>query len=174
MIECKEHGFMSHLRDDCPYCETSSASSQTRSPVLDEHDWLQIEQAASGCVSGTSDEWPDLRTAISKLTGKPFGHRRSAAWLQGFCEGVLIQSDRSIKPAQVEVQTDQQNRRLSVDDLISFCEPCSSRFFGKIVRRTIANFPDLTEPAKTASELEALRRCVSLIEAIHTGKIRIE
>jgi hypothetical protein len=63
--------------------------------VLDDHDWLQIEQAASGRVSGTSDEWPDLRAAIAKLTGKPFQYRKPASWLQGFCEGVLIQSGRS-------------------------------------------------------------------------------
>lgn len=63
--------------------------------VLNDHDWLQIEQAACGCISGTSDEWPDLRSAIAKLTGKPFKHRKSSSWLQGFCEGVLIQSGRS-------------------------------------------------------------------------------
>jgi len=62
---------------------------------LTEHDWVQIEQAAAGCVSGTSDEWPHLRLAIEKVTGKPFAHRKSASWLQGFCEGVLIQSGRS-------------------------------------------------------------------------------
>jgi len=61
---------------------------------LTEHDWLQIEQAAAGCISGTSDEWPDLRRAIEKVTGKPFEQRQSASWLQGFCEGVLIQTGR--------------------------------------------------------------------------------
>lgn len=59
---------------------------------LTDDDWLQIEQAAAGCVSGTSDEWPALRSAIEKITGKPFSNRKSAAWLQGFCEGVLAQS----------------------------------------------------------------------------------
>lgn len=34
---------------------------------LTDHDWLQIEQAAAGCVSGTSDEWPDLRAAIERV-----------------------------------------------------------------------------------------------------------
>ena len=62
--------------------------------ALTSHDWLQIEQAAAGCVSGTSDDWPDLRVAIEKVTGDPFGRRRTAAWLQGFCEGFLIQSGR--------------------------------------------------------------------------------
>lgn len=70
-----------------------------REPLIDrrltEHDWLQIEQAAAGCVDGTSDEWPALRVAIEKITGKPFRCRKSSAWLQGFCEGVVIQSGRS-------------------------------------------------------------------------------
>jgi hypothetical protein len=63
---------------------------------LTEHDWLQIDQAARGCISGTSDEWPALRKAISKITGKPFEDRKCASWLQGFCEGVMIQSDEKL------------------------------------------------------------------------------
>jgi hypothetical protein len=62
---------------------------------LTEGDWLQIEQAANGCVSGDSDEWPALRAAIEKITGKPFALRKPASWLQGFCEGVMIQSGRN-------------------------------------------------------------------------------
>ncbi len=62
---------------------------------LTEDNWLQIEQSAAGCVSGTSDEWPALRHAIALITGKPFVLRKSAAWLQGFCEGVLVQAGRS-------------------------------------------------------------------------------
>lgn len=61
---------------------------------MTEHDWLQIEMAASGCISGTSDDWPDLRRAIEKLTGRTFGLRKSADWLQGYCEAVMIQSGR--------------------------------------------------------------------------------
>ena len=61
---------------------------------LTEADWLQIEMAARGCVGGTSDEWPNLRKAIEKITGMPFGPRKTASWLQGFCEGVLLQRDR--------------------------------------------------------------------------------
>ena len=55
------------------------------------HDWLQIEAAAAGCVSGDSDEWPHLRAAIIKLTGDPntFHFRKCAAWLRGFCAGVM-------------------------------------------------------------------------------------
>lgn len=61
---------------------------------LTESDWLQIEQAAAGCCSGTSDEWPALRMAIEKITGRPFGPRKMASWMQGFCEGVIIQAGR--------------------------------------------------------------------------------
>ena len=60
---------------------------------LSTDDWLQIEQAAAGCIDGSSDDWPALRGAIQKITGKPFGPRKTAAWLQGFCEGVMIQSN---------------------------------------------------------------------------------
>lgn len=31
------------------------------------HDWLQIEQAACGCISGTLREWPDLARAFKKM-----------------------------------------------------------------------------------------------------------
>lgn len=61
---------------------------------LTENDWLQIEQAASGCIDGNSDDWPALRKAISKITGKPFGDRKTASWMQGFCEGVMAQTGR--------------------------------------------------------------------------------
>ena len=64
---------------------------------LTESDWIQIKQAASGCVGGTSDEWPNLRAAIEKITGRPFGPRKTASWLQGFCEGVLIQAGRTVE-----------------------------------------------------------------------------
>lgn len=60
-----------------------------RLSTLTPHDWDQIIPAANGCVSGTSDEWPHLRKAIEKITGKPFGMRRHSLWLQGFCEGVV-------------------------------------------------------------------------------------
>ncbi len=50
---------------------------------LTEHDWIQIEQAARGCVSGTSVEWPHLMRAIQKISGpQPF---RTAEWLRGYC-----------------------------------------------------------------------------------------
>jgi hypothetical protein len=57
-------------------------------------DWLQIEQAANGCISGTSDEWPALRRVIEKLRGEPMVYRQTAAWLSGFCIGVLYASGR--------------------------------------------------------------------------------
>lgn len=34
---------------------------------LSSHQWLQIEQAAQGCVSGFAYEWPDLRCALIEL-----------------------------------------------------------------------------------------------------------
>ena len=71
--------------------------------LLTESDWLQIEQAASGCISGTSDDWPALRHAVSLLLGHPLHHRKSAAWLQGFCEGVVIQAGR---PQEVQAELD--------------------------------------------------------------------
>lgn len=61
---------------------------------LTDHDWLQIDMAARGCVSGNSDEWPSLRLAIEKIRGKPFGMRQSSDWLRGFCEGVWVQSGK--------------------------------------------------------------------------------
>lgn len=64
--------------------------------MLNHHDWLQIEQAAAGCVSGTSDDWPDLVHAITTLTGQSLP-RKSAAWLQGFCEGVLLNNKEIVK-----------------------------------------------------------------------------
>lgn len=82
-------------------CYTNSAGVDTASlfsnkfRALTEHDWLQIEQAAAGCIAGTSDDWPLLRHAIALITGRPFVHRKCASWLQGFCEGVLVQSGRS-------------------------------------------------------------------------------
>jgi hypothetical protein len=70
--------------------------------LLTESDWLQIEQAAAGCISGTSDDWPALCHAVALLLGHPLHHRKSAAWLQGFCEGVMIQAGR-LQEAQAEL-----------------------------------------------------------------------
>lgn len=60
-----------------------------RFELLDHHDWLQIEQAAAGCVSGISDEWPDLVKAIEKVRGRKL-MRQSSAWLRGFCEALIL------------------------------------------------------------------------------------
>jgi hypothetical protein len=65
------------------------SSPQERLASLTPHDWLQIDQAARGCISGTSDEWPHLCNAIAKLQGKPLWCRQSADWLRGFCSGIL-------------------------------------------------------------------------------------
>lgn len=35
--------------------------------TLDDHDWVQIQQAVSGCISGTLSEWPHLQGVFSKL-----------------------------------------------------------------------------------------------------------
>jgi hypothetical protein len=70
--------------------------------LLTESDWLQIEQAASGCISGTSDDWPALRHAVSLVLGHPLHHRKPAAWLQGFCEGVMIQAGK-LQEVQAEL-----------------------------------------------------------------------
>lgn len=52
-------------------------------------DWLQIEMAAKGCVSGVASEWPALAAAINKLRDKPIGPHVSSSWLQGFCEALV-------------------------------------------------------------------------------------
>jgi len=75
-------------------CESRSRSIvHDESSNLTEHDWSQIEMAARGCVSGTSDEWPELRVAIMKASRNRdvFWIRRPASWLHGFCLGVLSQ-----------------------------------------------------------------------------------
>lgn len=62
--------------------------------MLTDHDWLQIEQAANGCISGDLSEWPDLARAFKNLgvgpTGLP-GHKLipHAHELQCFCQGIL-------------------------------------------------------------------------------------
>jgi len=67
--------------------------AEDKAVKMEPSDWLQIEQAAKGCVSGSSDEWPFLRAAIEKGSGDPdiFRFRKCSAWLRGFCEAVLIQ-----------------------------------------------------------------------------------
>jgi len=57
---------------------------------LTDDDMIQIEMAAKGCIDGTSDDWPQLVLVIEKIRGQPLRYRRSAAWLQGFCEGFLL------------------------------------------------------------------------------------
>lgn len=83
------------VNDLCPICDSDNYAlapaekvHRLKHPNLSDHDWLQIEQAARGCVSGTSDEWPHLVKAIQKITGHQLT-RKSATWLQGFCQGIL-------------------------------------------------------------------------------------
>lgn len=70
--------------------EMMLAKEEEKPDELTAHDWDQVVMAAKGCVSGTSDEWPHLRRAIAKLRGEPFGPRKGADWLRGFCEGVIL------------------------------------------------------------------------------------
>jgi hypothetical protein len=60
--------------------------------LLTDSDWLQIEMAAKGAVSGTSDDWPLLVKAIEKVTKRKL-MRKPAAWLRGFCEGLVMARD---------------------------------------------------------------------------------
>jgi hypothetical protein len=83
--------------DDCLDLFQQEGVGEMSSDKLTESDWLQIEMAAAGCIDGTSDQWPSLRAAIEKITGRPFGPRKTANWMQGFCEGVMIQSGRDRK-----------------------------------------------------------------------------
>lgn len=83
------------VNDLCPICDSDNYALapaekvyRLKYPHLSDHDWLQIEQAARGCVSGNSDEWPHLVKAIQKITGHQLT-RKSATWLQGFCQGIL-------------------------------------------------------------------------------------
>lgn len=34
---------------------------------MNNHDYLQIDQAANGCISGTLKEWPHLKMALERL-----------------------------------------------------------------------------------------------------------
>ena len=52
-----------------------------------EHMWLQIEQAAAGCVSGTLEEWPDLREALTRW-GIPLPENVRSIALQSICLGL--------------------------------------------------------------------------------------
>ena len=42
-------------------------SVRVRVSTLTEQDWLQVDSAARGCVSGTLGEWPALQAVFSKL-----------------------------------------------------------------------------------------------------------
>ncbi len=71
---------------------------------LNDSDWLQIEQAARGMVSGSGREWPALVVAIAKIRGEPVAElcKRSAHWLTGFCEAVLAIHRPKPKPKSQE------------------------------------------------------------------------
>lgn len=60
-----------------------------RHAQMSDQDWLEIKLGASGYNTGTSDDFPALAAAICKLRGCPLEYRMSAAWLLGFCRGVM-------------------------------------------------------------------------------------
>ena len=57
------------------------------------HDWLQIEQAACGCISGTLREWPDLRRALVKL-GWSVKRGTPATELTALCRQIMARRGR--------------------------------------------------------------------------------
>lgn len=72
--------------------EPDSAATICHLNLLSADDWLQIEQGASGCISGISDEWPLLVAAIEKVMNRKLP-RRSSAWLRGYCEALIAARD---------------------------------------------------------------------------------
>jgi hypothetical protein len=59
---------------------------------LTEHDWLQIEQASSGCISGTIGEWPHLYAALLKVGyNEPLA--TPAATIKVICNDILDMRD---------------------------------------------------------------------------------
>ena len=57
--------------------------------LLTPHDWLQLGQAASGCISGTLAEWPDLANALCKWYGTPLKPKTPATQLQMLCRHIV-------------------------------------------------------------------------------------
>lgn len=57
--------------------------------MLSDHEWLQIEMAARGAISGELSEWPELVAVIEKVRGSKLQVWHSIEWCKGFCEGYL-------------------------------------------------------------------------------------
>lgn len=56
---------------------------------LNEHDRLQIEMAAQGCVSGTLAEWPHLMGALRRV-GFDLPAKTEAWRLRNLCQQILF------------------------------------------------------------------------------------
>lgn len=57
-------------------------------------DWLQVEQAAAGCVSGTLEEWPDLNRALCRV-GVALPLETPAGSLRVICRLLLSAGEES-------------------------------------------------------------------------------
>lgn len=64
--------------------------------IMNGHDWLQIEQAANGCVSGTLKEWPYLNIALRKQ-GRYLDQEADASHMRWSCQEIL--KTRKSEPA---------------------------------------------------------------------------
>ncbi len=53
---------------------------------LTEHDWIQVEMAARGCVSGTLEEWPHLARALKRLGHEDLPSTTWAGELRRLCQ----------------------------------------------------------------------------------------
>ena len=57
--------------------------------------WQRIKSCSEGGCDAGSDKYPDLTASITAISGYGFTARKSAKWMQGFCEGLMIQSGRA-------------------------------------------------------------------------------
>lgn len=62
---------------------------------MTDHDWIQIEQAAKGCVSGTLDEWPHLKGALRRC-GVHLPKETTATALRIVCGQIVRTTKREI------------------------------------------------------------------------------
>jgi hypothetical protein len=55
---------------------------------MSDHDFIQIDSAARGCVSGTLVEWPHLRAALDR-EGRRLPTDTPATELQAVCREIM-------------------------------------------------------------------------------------
>lgn len=60
-----------------------------------EHDKLQIEMAARGCVSGRLGEWPMLKSALRKYGYGNLSNFTRADVLRKLCQDILLAEEAS-------------------------------------------------------------------------------